>query len=55
MSTTEQELPGPVLEYLSAQNTLTLATVVRHRHAARRDVPVRQRGAVAVLLVQECH
>jgi uncharacterized protein YhbP (UPF0306 family) len=26
MSTTEQELPGPVLEYLSAQNTLTLAT-----------------------------
>ena len=26
MNTTEQELPGPVLEYLSAQNTLTLAT-----------------------------
>jgi uncharacterized protein YhbP (UPF0306 family) len=26
MSTTEQELPGPVLEYLSSQNTLTLAT-----------------------------
>jgi uncharacterized protein YhbP (UPF0306 family) len=26
MSTTEQELPGPVLEYLSAQSTLTLAT-----------------------------
>ncbi len=26
MSTTEQELPSPVLEYLSAQNTLTLAT-----------------------------
>ena len=26
MSTTEQELPGPVLEYLSEQNTLTLAT-----------------------------
>ena len=26
MSTTEQELPGPVLEYLSAQNALTLAT-----------------------------
>jgi uncharacterized protein YhbP (UPF0306 family) len=26
MSTTEQELPGPVLEYVSAQNTLTLAT-----------------------------
>jgi CRP-like cAMP-binding protein len=26
MSTTEQELPGEVLEYLSAQNTLTLAT-----------------------------
>jgi CRP-like cAMP-binding protein/uncharacterized protein YhbP (UPF0306 family) len=26
MSTTEQELPGPVLDYLSAQNTLTLAT-----------------------------
>ncbi len=26
MSTIEQELPGPVLEYLSAQNTLTLAT-----------------------------
>ena len=26
MSTTEQELPGPVLEYLSAHNTLTLAT-----------------------------
>jgi uncharacterized protein YhbP (UPF0306 family) len=26
MSTTEQELPGPVLEYLSGQNTLTLAT-----------------------------
>jgi uncharacterized protein YhbP (UPF0306 family) len=26
MSTTQQELPGPVLEYLSAQNTLTLAT-----------------------------
>src|SRR5436190_9992 len=26
MSTPEQELPGPVLEYLSAQNTLTLAT-----------------------------
>jgi uncharacterized protein YhbP (UPF0306 family) len=26
MSTTEQELPGPVLEYLSTQNTLTLAT-----------------------------
>ena len=26
MSTTEQELPGPVLEYLGAQNTLTLAT-----------------------------
>ncbi len=26
MSTTEQELPGAVLEYLSAQNTLTLAT-----------------------------
>ena len=26
MSTTEQELPAPVLEYLSAQNTLTLAT-----------------------------
>jgi uncharacterized protein YhbP (UPF0306 family) len=26
MGTTEQELPGEVLEYLSAQNTLTLAT-----------------------------
>jgi uncharacterized protein YhbP (UPF0306 family) len=26
MSTTEQELPAPVLEYLSGQNTLTLAT-----------------------------
>ena len=26
MSTTEQELPGPVLDYLSGQNTLTLAT-----------------------------
>jgi uncharacterized protein YhbP (UPF0306 family) len=26
MSTTDQELPGEVLEYLSAQNTLTLAT-----------------------------
>jgi CRP-like cAMP-binding protein len=26
MATTEQELPGEVLEYLSAQNTLTLAT-----------------------------
>jgi uncharacterized protein YhbP (UPF0306 family) len=26
MSTTEQELPGPVLEYLGSQNTLTLAT-----------------------------
>lgn len=26
MSTVEQELPGPVLEYLSTQNTLTLAT-----------------------------
>ena len=26
MSTTEQDLPSPVLEYLSAQNTLTLAT-----------------------------
>jgi uncharacterized protein YhbP (UPF0306 family) len=26
MSTPAQELPGPVLEYLSAQNTLTLAT-----------------------------
>jgi uncharacterized protein YhbP (UPF0306 family) len=26
MSTTEQALPAPVLEYLSAQNTLTLAT-----------------------------
>jgi uncharacterized protein YhbP (UPF0306 family) len=26
MTTAEQELPGPVLEYLSAQNTLTLAT-----------------------------
>jgi uncharacterized protein YhbP (UPF0306 family) len=26
MSTTDQELPGPVLEYLSSQNTLTLAT-----------------------------
>jgi uncharacterized protein YhbP (UPF0306 family) len=26
MSTTEQELPGPVLEYLSSQSTLTLAT-----------------------------
>jgi uncharacterized protein YhbP (UPF0306 family) len=26
MSTTEQELPGPVLEYLGAQSTLTLAT-----------------------------
>ncbi|MBV9803240.1 MAG: cyclic nucleotide-binding domain-containing protein [Solirubrobacterales bacterium] len=26
MSTIEQELPGPVLEYLSTQNTLTLAT-----------------------------
>jgi uncharacterized protein YhbP (UPF0306 family) len=26
MSTTEQELPGPVLEYLSGQSTLTLAT-----------------------------
>lgn len=26
MSTTEQELPAPVLEYLSSQNTLTLAT-----------------------------
>ena len=26
MSTTEQELPGPVLEYLREHNTLTLAT-----------------------------
>ena len=26
MSTTEQELPGPVLEYLGEQSTLTLAT-----------------------------
>src|SRR6516165_1049445 len=26
MSTTEQELPAPVLEYLNGQNTLTLAT-----------------------------
>ena len=26
MSTTEQELPGAVLEYLGAQSTLTLAT-----------------------------
>src|SRR5437588_1675308 len=26
MSTPDQELPGPVLEYVSAQNTLTLAT-----------------------------
>ena len=26
MSTTEQELPGPVLEYISGQSTLTLAT-----------------------------
>jgi uncharacterized protein YhbP (UPF0306 family) len=26
MTTPEQELPGPVLDYLSAQNTLTLAT-----------------------------
>ncbi|HKO26362.1 MAG TPA: pyridoxamine 5'-phosphate oxidase family protein, partial [Solirubrobacteraceae bacterium] len=26
MGTTEQEIPGEVLEYLSAQNTLTLAT-----------------------------
>jgi Pyridoxamine 5'-phosphate oxidase len=26
MSTTEQELPAEVLEYLGSQNTLTLAT-----------------------------
>src|SRR3984885_3587211 len=26
MSTTEQEIPGPVLEYLGSQSTLTLAT-----------------------------